>query len=305
MRNKYLFVIKFCAAHRPETTEKSAVRRYNLIMVLYIDVYFLENLIFDFFIVLLAERISGGRIRIIRCLSAALFGAGYAVFAAIFAAFDSLLPRALALILMTWAADGFYSVKAFLRQFAVFFLAFAVSGGAAYALALFSGGGHISGSVIYFDKPILLSGAGIALSGTAFLIAESKMGRARRSEYIKLAVLKGGEVYRFTALYDSGNRAIDPVTGLSVIIAEDIFPEKVKTGAHSFSIKTASGTAELSLFVPDRVVFSESGSYFAGDAAIGITKERLSENGSFNALIGGAFFERIKSNTGVFEEHIL
>lgn len=272
-------------------------------MVLYIDVYFLENLIFDFFIILLAERISGGRICILRCIIAALLGAGYAVFAAICSVLDGFVPRLLALALITLTADGYYSLKVFLRQFAVIFLAFAVSGGTAYALALYSGGGKISGSIIYFDNSLLLSLTGIALSGSAALIAMSKLKGARAGRYIKFAILKGGKVYRFTALYDSGNRAEDPVTGLPVIVTENIFPQEVKASSRAMNIKTASGTAELSLFVPERVVFSKSGSFFTGRAAIGITNEKLSENGSFNALIGGAFFERVKSHTGVFEKH--
>lgn len=270
-------------------------------MVLYIDVYFLENFIFDFLLVLLSERLAGERARLLRCALAALAGAAYAVLVIIKPAAGSIFLRIPVLALMALAAGRFYSAKAFLKRCLIFFITFSSSGGAAYALALLSGGSALNG-FIYFDRPIFYALAGIGITAVTVIFAGTKM--RRRSEIIELSVLKDGKVYHLTAIYDSGNRARDPVTGLDIIVAEDIFTEEIHTSSRKMKIHTASGEGELLLFVPDRLAVNDSGALFTYDAAIGITDKRLSGDRSFNALIGGAFFERAQSHTGAFKEHI-
>lgn len=271
-------------------------------MVLYIDVYFLENFIFDFLVVLLAQRLAGARIRLLRCALAALVGAAYAIAAALNPEFGSLFFKISALALMVFAASSVRSVKAFLKAFVIFFLTFSASGGAAYALALSCGGSAFPGCV-YFDAPVFASLSGIGIIAVTGVIAGSKIRRGR-SDLVSISVLKGGRVFQLSALCDSGNRATDPVTGLDIIVAEDIFPEDIRASARKMRTLTASGEGELLVFIPDRLVVKDARALFTHDAAIGITDKRLSEDNSFNALIGGAFFERAESYSGAFEEHI-
>ncbi len=270
-------------------------------MVLYIDVYFLENFIFDLLLVLLSERLAGERVRLLRCALAALAGAAYAVLVIIKPGTGSVFLRVPVLALMALAAGKFCSAKAFFKRLLIFFLAFSSSGGAAYALALVSGGSALNG-FIHFDRPVFYALSGIGITAVTVAFAGSKI--RRRSEITELSVLKEGKVYHLTAIYDSGNRARDPVTGLDIIVAEDIFPEEIHLSARKMKIHTASGEGELSVFVPDRLTVKDSGALFTYDAAVGITDKRLSGDRSFNALIGGAFFERAESHTGAFKEHI-
>lgn len=273
-------------------------------MVLYVDVFFFINFIFDFLIIAVAGRMGGVRFSWIRTLSGAAFGALYALAAFLFGGIlESGAARLAFSFLAAFLSFGFYSVRRLIRMTAIFILCSAAAGGAAYSVALICG--TAEGGTVYFDFPLIYSLSGIfALT----VLAEAVISAIRSRGYegvMRLTVIKDGRTYRLSALFDSGNRALDPLTKLPLIVSEDIFPESLKNSARPIYVNTAVGMGELRVFVPDKVIIRsmtiKNGVRVkkiseGNNAAIGIADCRLSADGSFNALIGGACFEGLKEN---------
>lgn len=254
-------------------------------MVLYIDVFFFYNFLCDFLILFSAGRFAGARFRPMRCAAGAAMGALYACAAAVAGGVMlSGAARLLTAAAMVAIAYGFSSPKRFFKDCLLFLLCSSGCAGGAYAVTYaFAPSGESS------FLPYVLS---FALSVFTAIISSSGVV-SEKKEYVKISVIKDGKVFRFTALRDNGARCTDFVSGLPIIVTEDVFPEKIKENARTVTVNTAAGKGRLKVFVPDRVIFFQGKrSLLSASAAIGITDVKLSCDGRFNALVGGACFER-------------
>lgn len=230
-------------------------------------------------------------------LGAAL-GAIYAAAAVLWPAAAAFPARLFASVSITLLSYGYRSPKAFFKQYILFILCSASAGGAAFAAAALTGGGETFSGLIYFDKPVFYTAAGMLSMVVSSVVTASKIRSENMLSFYDISVIKSGEVYRLNAAYDSANRCTDPITALPVIICEDIFSEEIKKDAREIEMKTASGMGKILIFIPDRIIIRKKGLDFILDsAAIGITNQSLSCDNSFNALIGGACFEQIKRKT--------
>lgn len=282
----------------PETTKKYADKSYNLIMIFYIDVFLFVNFLCDFLILFSAGRLGGVRFSFLRVSLGAALGAVYAASAVLWKPASYFPSRLFASVTITLLSYGYRSPKAFFKQYVLFIVCSAAAGGAAFAAAVLQGGGTAFGSLIYFDRPFFYTVAGILSLVVSAVVTAAKIRSENMLSFYDVSVIKSGEVYRLHAAYDSANRCVDPITALPVIICEDIFSEKIKKDAREIEIQTASGTGKILIFVPDRIIISKKGSdYVLDSATIGITDRILSQEKSFNALIGGACFDQIKRKT--------
>ncbi len=273
-------------------------------MVLYVDVFLLINFIFDFLIIAVAGRMGGVRFSWLRTLLGAAFGAFYALAVFLFGGFlESGAARLAFSFLAAFLSFGFYSVRRLIRMTAIFILCSAAAGGAAYSVALICG--TADNGAVYFDFPIIYSLSGIfALTVLAEAVVSAIRNRGHEG-IMQLTVIKDDKAYFLSAIFDSGNRALDPMTRLPLIVSEDVFPEAVKNAARPIYVNTASGLGQMRVFVPDKIIIRhatiKNGACVnkiseGKNAAIGITDCRLSADGSFNALIGGACFDGLKEN---------
>lgn len=259
---------------------------YNSVMVIYIDVFFLYNFVCDFLIIFSAGRFAGARPSAKRyCLGAAV-GAAYSCLAAVFGgAFYSALPCGAAVMLISFVAYRARTPRRFIKDCVLFMLCSAAAGGGAFALSF---GGAVVRSVLS-----LIICAGMAVISASGVITGKR-------KYIKIIVKKDGAHYCLNAMADSGLTCLDGLSGLPILVAENIFPAYIKEKARTVYAKTAAGVGKLAVFLPDEVIFTSDGAVYSSRcAAIGITDERLSEDGRFNALVGGAFFERAEGKNKI------
>ena len=178
--------------------------------IIYVDRYFLLNLLIDYLLCLLSARVCGLVLKRRRYVFAALLGAAYAVL--------TLLPgcRFLGGAAGKLAAAGLMAAVAYggethaLRCGAVFFCVSAAFGGALWALSL-------AGGYPAFDTRVLLLSFALCYAGLELLFrSRAKLPDRPRTE---ICLSLGGRESRFMALVDTGNSLSDPATGAAVMLA--------------------------------------------------------------------------------------
>lgn len=178
--------------------------------IVYVDRYFLLNLLIDYLLCLLSARICGLVLKRRRYAIAALLGALYAVL--------TLLPglRFLGGAAGKLAAAGLMAAVAYggeahaLRCGAVFFCVSAAFGGALWALSL-------AGGYPVFDTRVLILSFALCYAGLELLFrSRAKLPDRPRAE---VCLTLGGRESRFMALVDTGNTLSDPATGAAVMLA--------------------------------------------------------------------------------------
>lgn len=178
--------------------------------IIYVDRYFLLNLLIDYLLCLLSARVCGLVLKRWRYALAALIGAAYAVL--------TLLPglRFLGGAVGKLAAAGLMAAAAFggearaLRCGAVFFCVSAAFGGALWALSL-------AGGYPVFDTRVLILSFALCYAGLELLFrSRARLPDRPRCE-VRLRL--GGRESRFMALVDTGNTLSDPATGAPVMLA--------------------------------------------------------------------------------------
>lgn len=177
--------------------------------IIYADSLFLLDLAADYLLCLTAARLSGLSLKRLRYFAAALLGAAYSVLA--------VLPRFgfLALPPCKLAMAGIMGLVAYggeahpIRCTAVFLAVSAAFGGAVWAVSL-SGGAFPNMRVLIFS----FAACYIGLSLVAGYRARAS---AARRERVELSFL--GRSCAFSALVDTGNCLLDPLSGHEVLVA--------------------------------------------------------------------------------------
>ncbi|MDR0819675.1 MAG: sigma-E processing peptidase SpoIIGA [Oscillospiraceae bacterium] len=170
--------------------------------VVYIDSLFLLNLAVNYLLMLATAKICALKIRKLRFLLGAAFGAAYAALTVIpgVPAVISLLPVRIA-VGVVLALIAFGAEQRFGKHIIVFFA----------MAACFAGASMIVGIVSF--KSVLL----IAACSYALLTAALKFAAARREPFtglsVDLSVSLNGKTAKFKVLRDTGNSLRDPLNG--------------------------------------------------------------------------------------------
>lgn len=180
--------------------------------IIYVDRFFLLNLLADYLLCLVSARLCGLYLRRRRYFLASLLGAAYAV--------ASLLPGLrflaaapgvlLAAAAMAWIAFG--AERRPWRCGGVFLAAAAAFGGAVWAVGL-AGGGSPGRAVP--ARHLLLA---FALCYAAVSLLFSRQLTLSERARVEVTLRVGARESRFMALLDSGNALSDPVTGAAVML---------------------------------------------------------------------------------------
>lgn len=182
--------------------------------VIYIDALFFLNLLVDYLLCLSTGRVCGLCLRRKRYLAAALLGALYA--AAVYLPglhFLSLPPLRLAAGL-GMGLIAFGAERQPLRCAAVLLAVAAAFGGALWAISLAAGG---SGGFVPLSSRILLLAFALCYGALRLLFHFRARKEERRLVYVTVGFL--GRETRFTALADTGNSLLDPLSGARVLVA--------------------------------------------------------------------------------------
>lgn len=249
-------------------------------MILYIDSYFFMNFLFDIIIFLLAGRLMGARIILKRIVFSSFLGALFACFALFIPFSESMLFKLPVMAILSFAAFSYGNAAIFLRQTAILYIGFFISAGAAEALIFCDA---VKNPAVMFS--------GLLLGFVTVFFVSGKIKERKYCSFAEIEILKDGKKYHLTALLDTGNTCRDFISGLPVLISENVF-SGIKTREGKFS--TASGDGVMKVFCPDEIrVFADGVMYEGRDVAVGVIEGRISSDGKFNALIGGNCFERL------------
>ena len=205
-------------------------------MTVYIDSFFLLNFLLDFLAIFISARLMGNRISLMRFLLSAGLGGASACISLFVPFLWGIFAKVTVIIIMGITAFGFSSSVAFLRQTATLFISFFIMGGAV-------------GILSYSESfPVLsvLTAAFFAVIITLFISEKIKTERGKC--YAEVEIYKNGKIFNLTALIDSGNLCTDFLTGVPVIVAEDVF---FGIERREFLYSTASGLSEMGIFYPD------------------------------------------------------
>ncbi len=170
-------------------------------MTVYLDLVMGLNFLIDFFLLLGTNRICGSPTHYGRAAAAAALGGVYGGICLLpkTAFLGNMLWRMVSLGLMAVIAYGWQ--KATLRKGMLFTLLTMALGGIAQGL-------NMNG----------IGGVMVALAALAGLCVVGFSGRLRGGDRVSVMLKKGEKVLHLTALRDTGNTLIDPITGTNVLV---------------------------------------------------------------------------------------
>lgn len=188
--------------------------------VIYIDTLFITNFIINYLILLSTAKICGLQVSRLRIAGGAALGGIYSVLV-VFPDLGFLLsPWVKIVVGILMALCVFGRAKGILRTGLIFFAVSALFAGAVMALSLLGGGGIFDGTV-YVPVTLKILLPAFALSYAVVSLVFRRMGR--RNEGVKISELRielGGKSVAMTALVDTGNALLDPITGSPVTVVE-------------------------------------------------------------------------------------
>ena len=266
--------------------------------IVYADTLLLVNGLADYLLLLSAGKLCALPLRRGRMALGALWGGVYAVFAAVF-------PDIFALWTAKLFAGALAVVIAFgverrtVRALAAFYAVAAAFGGAVYALSGLRG--EPAGSGVPISLPVLL--LSFALCYALVTLAFRFAGRRRERRLHPVTLTLGGRELAFSALEDSGNELIDPLTGRGALIVspktlapllgqntEDpvtaLAPLREKYPAARFRLlPCASVAAEQTLllcFRPERITVDGAE---RRDLLAAVSRSELASDGEYQAIL--------------------
>ena len=186
--------------------------------VIYVDELFFLNALIDYLLLLLSARLLGAPLRRVRFALAAALGGAYAVAAAV----PTLgwlrvggVKLALSLAL-AWTAFG--GGKGLWRGWLVFLALSAGFAGAVFAAAMLAGQEAGRAVLIRVNWRILFLSFGVCYAAVRFFL--SRIPRQLERRLLRVEVRLLGRTVTLTALRDTGNSLIDPISGWGVVIAD-------------------------------------------------------------------------------------
>jgi len=210
----------------------------------YIDVLFVVNLIINYILLYAAATLVHLKKIKLRMWAAAGLGALYAlmIFFPDFSLLYTTISKLLISMLIVAAAFPFFSLRTYIKALTIFYMVSFGFGGCVLGVFYFTDigaklGAIYSNGIFYFNLPWTV----LALSGALFyfsvkiagiLSVKFSGGKVLRK---KLRIRLGENIAEITALLDTGNALIDPITLSPVIIAEyrllkDLFSEDIRKG---------------------------------------------------------------------------
>lgn len=303
----------------------------GLITEVYVDVLLIVNFVMDFFIIWAAGKLANVRFTIPRMLLAAVLGAVYSlvVFFPEISYFNTLMAKVAFSFVMILAAFAPLTIRSFFRSLVYFYLVSFAMGGAIIGITYLTeelpwSVQVLNGAASYFGNlhpGWLLIGMGVAvisgLGGIIFL-RRSWLQEQLLSELI---ISFDDKQILVSALLDTGNQLIDPLTNKPVIVVEyeslkGILPEGISSsiaGKDDISLTGLSENispdwaARLKLIPynsvgrshgmmlgvkPDMVeIINRERKIKTNNVVIGILNRTLNKEGRFHALLPPAVLQ--------------
>ncbi len=291
--------------------------------IIYIDVLFAVNFLVNYLLLRVACIFSGLKVYKYRIISGSIVGACYAVlvFFPDFTLIHSTVYKLLVSMLIIAVSSPFFSVRSYLKALLIFYAVSFAFGGCVLGIFYFSNvgarlGAVYSNGILYFNLPwtiLALSGVVFYTSVKLFTIITKRNMQGKNLKKKILLYFKENFV-EVTALMDTGNSLVDPVSLSPVIIVEykmlknlftkDIRDDLDRIGNENIEwimndvthkglpvrlIPFASLGKENGLllgFVPDKIeIYDNCGIRIIDKCVVGIYERQLSKDKSFGALL--------------------
>lgn len=212
---------------------------------IYIDTFFLENLVIDYLILWVAGRFSKAAISSLRLLLGALVGASYAGAMVLFFsnqhvlnAYFTAVSKILVSFVMVALAFHIDKLKTFIKLLVVLYVTTFVFAGAAFAFFYFNQNSFvIANGMVYIPWESNWPGLIISLLTAAILLKvfweqiQYKLAREKLLRKLKIS-FDQREIY-LPALVDTGNYLHDPISNMPVVVVEfsavkEILPAEIQ-----------------------------------------------------------------------------
>lgn len=291
--------------------------------IIYIDVLFAVNFLVNYLLLRVSCIFSGLKVYKYRIISGSIIGACYAVlvFFPDFTLIHSTVYKLLISMLIIAVSSPFFSVRSYLKTLLVFYAVSFAFGGCVLGIFYFSNvgtklGAVYSNGILYFNLPwtiLALSGVVFYTSVKLFTIITKRNMQGKNLKKKILLYFKENFV-EVTALMDTGNSLVDPISLSPVIIVEykllknlfskDIRDDLDRIGNENIEwimndvthkglpvrlIPFASLGKENGLllgFVPDKIeIYDNCGIRIIDKCVVGIYERQLSKDKSFGALL--------------------
>ncbi len=289
-----------------------------MVRLIYVDVLFTVNMAVNYVILLATGKLAGRQVKAWRlCLSSAA-GSLYAGLSLVFplsSAFS--LPGRIAFgVFMVAVAYPGVRGMGFFTVAAAFFLCSALTAGTAYALLQSGANPALKASLLGGADPSIhwwmLAASLAALSAFPLIARAGGYHPGKPLPLMNMELVVEGQTLDLTALVDTGNNLRDPVSGLPVVVVDweilrKVMPGEVYTFFQSTWDDIPSCLADSSIgrrlrlipyeslsgrrgvlpgFRPDFLFLLEKGgNRVLKNAIVGVSGERLSPNGLYQALL--------------------
>lgn len=266
-------------------------------MVIYADVLFLINLIFDYMALTILGKFMKLYIKQWRVILGSALGAAGTVLIFCFGAQHVFLKAALAFVMILCAYG--YEGRRTLKIFAAFLLIMAaISGIVTMLISVIPLGSDsvIRNGIVYFDiSGVLLFVFLLIAYPLICLLSKGIRERKNRTVYLT-KIERSGKTVTVNALFDSGNKLKEPITGRPVVVAEweavrELFEESVEfeqilDKAEEYKLwlipyhALGNGSGRIFAFMADRIQIEKQ---VTERVFIGITDETFSKE--YKALL--------------------
>ena len=289
-----------------------------IIITIYIDIVFLENLIMNSIIIYATSIILKIKPKLIRVVTSSAIGSIYAIISYVteLYIYTSIISKGILAIVMVYIAFNPQNMKNMWKQLLIFYLTSFVFGGVALYLIyfikpqdVFIKNGIFVGD--YALKSIFL-GAIIAFIIIKISIKIVKTKINAKDMFCKIRIKLNGKEIETKAMIDTGNLAKEPITNTPVVIVESsllekVLPKEILNSIDNILAGKLDGVKEeyisrlrcipfsslgkqngmlLGIKADEIVVEKEEENKISKNVIIGVYERSLTKRGEYRALIG-------------------
>ena len=289
-----------------------------IIITIYIDIVFLENLIMNSIIIYATSIILKLKPKMIRVVISSAIGSVYAIITYIteLPIYTSIISKIILAIVIVYVAFNPQNVKIMWKKVLIFYLTSFVFGGVALYL-------------IYFIKPqdvfikngifvgkyvlkVIFLGAIMAFIVIKISIKFIKTKINVKDMFCKIKIKINGKEVETKAMIDTGNLAKEPITNTPVVIVESslldkVLPEEILNSIDNILAGKLDGVKEeyisrlrcipfsslgkqngmlLGIKADEIIVEKEEENKISKNVIIGVYEKSLTKRGEYRALIG-------------------
>ena len=279
-----------------------------IIITIYIDIVFLENLIMNSIIIYATSIILKIKPKLIRVVTSSAIGSIYAIISYVteLSIYTSIISKGILAIVMVYIAFNPQNMKNMWKQLLIFYLTSFVFGGVALYLIYF-----IKPHDVFILKAIFL-GAIIAFIIIKISIKIVKTKINAKDMFCKIRIKLNGKEIETKAMIDTGNLAKEPITNTPVVIVESsllekVLPKEILNSIDNILAGKLDGVKEeyisrlrcipfsslgkqngmlLGIKADEIVVEKEEENKISKNVIIGVYERSLTKRGEYRALIG-------------------